>query len=196
MTAPAPTTAPQADPAAPVVTPDLIDTTDGQSEDTDPAVRDDQAAADDARDDAAIGREAARYRVRMREAKDALAQAETAHSERVTELENAHAATAAQLDAQRLAVVDMAIRSARFEPDAFRPHLLVALGEGGIGSLVDADTGTLDVTRLVETVRSTAAAFTPKQAAPQPNPQQGNLSATQRGITTWSEAIREGSKRR
>lgn len=194
----APTTGPAADSPTDAVsqaTPP-VDPSEPAIEVTDPAVPEDQAAADDARDDTAIGREAARYRVRMREAKDALAQAEMAHSARVTELEAAHAATAATLDAQRMAVVDMAIRSAKLEPESFRPHLLVALGESGVGTLVDADTGTVDVARLVEAVRSTAAAFTPAPTGPQPNRQQGVPSPGRGGGATWAGVIGDAARRR
>ncbi len=174
-----------------------VQTTDAS---TPPAANDPatEAAEDDAQPDDKIGGEAARYRRRLRAAEaDAEAAAtahagqiaalETAHAEQVTELETAHAATSDKLAAQRMAVVDLAITSARFDPDAFRPHLLVALGDDGVDGLINDD-GVVDIGRLTEAVKSTAAAFNPRPTGPRPNRQQGTVS--QGGpAATWSSVI-------
>lgn len=140
--------------------------------DGDPAA---EAAEDDAQPDDKIGGEAARYRRRLRAAEAEAETAATAHAARVSELETAQAATSATLAAQRLAVVDLAIASARFDPEAFRPHLLTALGDDGIDGLL-SDDGVLDIGKLTEAVKSTAAAFTPRHTGPRPNQQQGTPS--------------------
>ncbi|QVI26173.1 hypothetical protein MN2019_17885 [Mycolicibacterium neoaurum] len=151
--------------------------------DGDPAA---EAAEDDAQPDDKIGGEAARYRRRLRAAEaeaetaatahaEQLTELETAHAAHVTELETAQAATSATLAAQRLAVVDLAIASARFDPEAFRPHLLTALGDDGLDGLL-SDDGVLDIGKLTEAVKSTAAAFTPRHTGPRPNQQQGTPS--------------------
>lgn len=128
-------------------------------------------AADDAKPDNAIGREAARYRVRLREAEAATATLEAAHVE-----------TTDTLTRQRQAIVDAALTSAGLDP-----RLLAAAGHS-----VDAfvgDDGLVDAAKVAEATRAAVAEFgvQPRRGV-RPNAQQGQPSGSDGG-TTWGHLL-------
>lgn len=135
-----------------------------------PAEADD---TDDSRTDAQIGREAAKYRVRLRDTETKL-----------TEADKARQAAVDQLTRQRQAIVDSALSAAGLDP-----ALLTAAGHT-VADLLDDD-GLVDSGKLTEAARDAMARFNvqPRSRGPQPNRQQGQPSLGHGGSTTWGKLL-------
>ncbi|MGU3651628.1 hypothetical protein [Mycolicibacterium sp. A43C] len=171
-------TTPPADPAVVVDPADEPDTTEDDPEAVDP-----EAAADDAKPDEQVGREAARYRRRLRDAEAANEALAADHAAELASAETAHAATTEVLTRQREAIM-----AATLERAGLDPRLAAAAGIT-TGSVLGED-GLIDATKLAEAVRSAVAEFgvTPRTKGPTPNRQQGSIS-TGKSETSWAKVL-------
>lgn len=157
----------------PVDEPDTSDATDEPEVDA-------EAVADDARDDTAIGREAARYRRRLRDAEAANEAMVTDHTAALASAEAAHAATTDTLARQRQAILDATLAGAGLDPR-------LASAAGITADAVLTDDGLIDGQKLRTAVAAAVTEFgvNPRGKGPTPNKQQGNPSAGNGGVSTW-----------
>lgn len=140
----------------------------------------DQGQVDDAKPDDTIGREAARYRRRLRAAEQTL------------ELQNAALTDVTDtLERQRQAIVDAALTAAGIDP-----RLLAAAGH----QLTDflGEDGLIDTAKLSEAATTAVREFGVKpRTGLRPNPQQG-MPSTGDGNTaaTWGRLLGDAARRR
>ncbi|OBG50180.1 hypothetical protein [Mycolicibacterium fortuitum] len=177
----------------PPVTPPAEDTTpptteapatEAQTAETGTEVRA-EADTDDSRTDAQIGREAAKYRVRLRETETKLTEADTARQAAEQRAEAAEG----QLTQQRQAIVDAALTAAGLDP-----ALLTAAGHA-VDDLLD-DGGMVDNGKLTEAVSDAMARFNvqPRSRGPQPNYQQGKPSTGHGGDSKgWGQLLSDAA---
>jgi len=151
------------------------DTDTGATETDDDATddQDDEAAADDVKDDAKIGGEAARYRQRLRATEAELATAR-----------DAHAATTDVLTRQRQALVDATLAAAGLDA-----RLLAAAGHT-VDEFV-GDDGLVDRAKIAEAAKAAVVEFgvQPRRSGPRPNPQQGRPGGSWGGSATWATVL-------
>lgn len=133
---------------------------------------------DDSRTDAQIGREAAKYRVRLRETETKLTEADTARQAAVD-----------QLTRQRQAIVDATLSAAGLDP-----ALLTAAGHT-VNDLLDDD-GLVDTGKLAEAANEAVTRFNvqPRRGV-QPNRQQGTPSMGS-DSTTWGKLLGDAARGR
>lgn len=156
-----------------------VDTDTGATEDDDDTEasgdQDDETATDDAKGDAKIGGEAARYRQRLRAAEAELATARGAHT-----------ATTDVLTRQRQALMDATLAAAGLDA-----RLLAAAGHTA-DDFVGED-GLLDTAALGEAARAAVAEFGVQpnlpRKLPAPNRQQGNPGGSSGGGATWGTVL-------
>ena len=144
----------------------------------------DADGSDDERPDDKIGREAARYRLRLRESEAALAS-----------LQGEHDQTRATLDGQRQAVVDAVITSAGY--DARVAKLFAAEGMT-FDSFVTAD-GLVDIAKVAEAVTAVTAQYGLQRQprSPRPQPQQGSHpSSSTANTATWASLFGSATRGR
>lgn len=171
-------TTPPADPA------EVVDPVNEPDPTEDGAEVDPEAAADDARPDEQVGREAARYRRRLRDAEAANEALVTEHAAALASAESAHAATTDTLSRQRQAIVDATLAGAGLDPR-------LASAAGITADTVLTDDGLIDGQKLRTAVAAAVAEFgvRPRGKGPVPNRQQGNPSTGDGGGATWSSVL-------
>ncbi|MGK2880435.1 MAG: hypothetical protein ACSLE6_06440 [Mycobacterium sp.] len=170
-------------------TPEAEPTADGDRAEPDATAADAaEDAAEDAVPDDKLGRDAAKYRRRLRDAEATIASLEVAHGETVASLEAAHAATADTLTRQRQAILDATLANAGLDS-----RLAIAAGIK-VDALL-AEDGLLDGAKMTEAITGAVAEFgvSPKRNGPQPNPQQGQVSSPPSG-KGWSDVIPAGAR--
>lgn len=143
-----------------------------------------EAAADDARPDEQVGREASRYRRRLRAAEAANEALVTEHASALASAESAHAATTDTLTRQRQAIVNATLAGAGLDPR-------LASAAGITADAVLTDDGLVDGQKLKAAVAAAVTEFgvSPRGKGPVPNRQQGNYSTGNGGGATWSSVL-------
>lgn len=127
-------------------------------------------SSDDGRSDAQLGREAARYRTRLRETEGKLTEAEAARQE-----------AADALTRQHQAIIDATATAAGCHPGLLAGH--------DVADFL-AENGTVDMAKLGEAIHGAMVTFNvrPPRVGPAPNPQQGTPSPPPE-ISTWGDFL-------
>jgi hypothetical protein len=153
---------------------DATDDADDGGQDDDADRTDDEDHQDDGSDKSKASREAARYRVQLREARD----------QNVT--------LAAALGLQQQAVVDVLVKSAGFDP-AFSK--LMESNGAELDSLT-GDDGMLDLQKVTKAIGDTARTYGLRpNTGPRPTPGQGQHGGVGGGTSTWAEVFEQATRR-